>query len=353
MGKVSKKQTTHRHFYQKKPFLWTVGIILGICIALLLAFKLSPWPGALVIRYVFAKDDTKSTQALEKHASAADVTVLSDQNYRSGDNDAMLDVYLPRSTAQTSSRLPVVIWTHGGAWISGGKDSHDGYYKLLANEGYVVISAGYSIAPEKQYPTPVFQLNDMYAYIEANVERFHADTSRIVLGGDSAGAQLSSQMATIITNPTYAAEMNIRPSMNSTQLKGVLLNCGIYKMDGLVHPDPTLPKIVGWGDDVSVWAYIGTRDFSSPLIKQMSAYYHVDKAFPPTYITGGNGDPLTDAQSKPFADKLESLGVNVSRLFYDQAHQPSLPHEYQFNLDNDDGKAAFKATTTFLKEVTR
>ena len=124
-------------------------------------------------------------------------------------------------------------------------------------------------------------------------------------------------------------------------------------MDGLVHPDPTIPKIIGWGTDVSVWAYTGTRDFSSPVIKQMSAYYHITKDFPPTYITGGNSDPLTDAQSKPFADKLESLGVNVQRLFYPANHQPGLPHEYQFNLDNSDGKNALKATVDFAKGLTQ
>jgi acetyl esterase/lipase len=82
----------------------------------------------------------------------------------------------------------------------------------------------------------------------------------------------------------------------------------------------------------------------------MSAQYHVTSAFPPTYITGGNGDPLTNAQSKPFADKLEGLGVDVTRLFYSQDHQSSLPHEYQFNLDNADGKAALVATLAFLKD---
>jgi acetyl esterase len=349
-----KKQTKHQPFYRKKLFLWTSGIVAGIIIVTLLAFKLSPWPGAMVIRYVFGQDATKTTVALQKHQPAVAVDAITNQQYRSNDPDALLDAYFPTTATDAAAKLPVVIWTHGGAWISGGKANYATYYKLLAAEGFTVISVGYSLGPEKTYPTAIHQLNDVYAYVQANADRLHADTSKIVLAGDSAGSQLSSQMAALITNPSYATNVGIPPKLTPAQLKGVVLNCGIYKMEELIHPDPTLPKIVGWGDDVSVWAYLGTRDFTAAAtLAQMSAYYHVTSAFPATYITGGNGDPLTKVQSMPLADKLESLGVKVTRLFYEDAHQPSLPHEYQFNLDTDDGKKALAATVAFIKSVTQ
>jgi acetyl esterase len=186
----------------------------------------------------------------------------------------------------------------------------------------------------------------------ANASHFHADTNKIVLAGDSAGSQLSSQLAALITNSNYAAEVGISPALTPAQLRGVVLFCGIYKMEGLAQPDPTLPKIVGWGDDVSVWAYSGTKDFSDPVIRQMSPYYHVTKDFPPVFISGGNADPLTDAQSKPLADKLHSLGTNVETLFYPADHQPGLPHEYQFNLDTKDGQTAFERTVEFVDQIT-
>jgi hypothetical protein len=40
----------------------------------------------------------------------------------------------------------------------------------------------------------------------------------------------------------------------------------------------------------------------------MSAFYYLTPEFPATFSSGGNGDPLTDAYSKPFAEKLEELG---------------------------------------------
>ena len=120
-------------------------------------------------------------------------------------------------------------------------------------------------------------------------------------------------------------------------------------MAELATPEPTLPKIVGWGDDVAVWSYSGSYDFNNPIIHQMSPYYHVTGNFPPTYISGGNADPLTNVQSKPFATELTSLGVSVTTLFYPENHQPALPHEYQFNLDNNDGMQALDMTAAFVK----
>ncbi|HEU5122310.1 MAG TPA: alpha/beta hydrolase [Candidatus Saccharimonadales bacterium] len=336
-------------FYKRKAFWWPIGIILGLILAVFVAFKISPWPGALVVRYVFSQDGAKSTQALARHVPDKDITRLANQSYRENDPDALLDVYFPTEISQ-DKKFPVLIWTHGGAWLSGSKDMYVQYFKILSAAGITVIAPNYSLAPEKTYPTAIHQLNDAYDYIKTNADRFHADTSKIFLAGDSAGSQLSAQMAAIITNPDYAKEVDVTPSLEPSELKGVLLNCGIYKMEGLIHPAPELPKIIGWGDDVAVWAYTGSRDFSNPIIKQMSPYYHVTSAFPPTYISGGNDDPLTDAQSKPFAEELKRLGVDVTTRFFSADHQPKLPHEYQFNLDTEDGKKALQAMWSFVEK---
>jgi acetyl esterase len=353
MNRNKKTKQPNKHFYQKKSFLWTIGSILTVVVFVLLLFRVTPWPGAMIIRLEFNKNSAKTLSALQAHTTTVPIESLLNQPYRVKDQDAMLDVYYPASAAHTDSRLPVVVWTHGGAWLSGDKGDAAPYYRLLAAAGYTVIAPNYSLAPNYSYPKPIHQLNDVYSYIQANAARFHVDTNKFILAGDSAGAQLSSQMGALITNPSYAKEVGISPTLKPAQLKGVVLNCGIYMMEGLTQPDPTLPKIIGWGDDVSVWAYAGTKDFSSPVIRQMSPYYHVTNQFPPTYISGGNGDPLSKAQAVPFATKLQSLGVDVTTLFYSDTHQPSLPHEYQFNLDNADGQKALDATLSFVKARTQ
>lgn len=335
--------------YRKKAFLWTVGSAVVLLLALLLAFRLSPWPGALVIRTAFNNGDRKSLAKMEAALPDYPVTVQRDRQYRAGDNDAFLDVYMPKDAGKQHKRLPIVVWTHGGAWVSGDKDNVAPYYERLASEGFVVVAVNYTLAPNKPYPYAVRQLNDAHRYIVNNAGSFAGDPHKIILAGDSAGAQLSSQLAAIVTNPGYAREVGVRPALEPSDLAAVVLFCGIYKMEGLVHPDPTLPKIVGWGDDVAVWAYSGSRDKNTPLLKQMSAYYHVSSQYPATFISGGNGDPLTDAQSKPLAAKLTGMDVPVTTLFFEEDHQPRLPHEYQFTF-NRDGNTAFARMVQFLKD---
>lgn len=349
---MNKQQEKKKHFYQKRSFRITVGSIVGVIALTLFIFRVSPAPGAWVIRSVFDRNSAKVLAALEKHQPSTVVDSVLNQQYRKNDSDAQLDVYYPATTPKYAA-LPTIIWTHGGAWISGDKSNDAPYFKLLAAEGFTVVALDYSLAPEHQYPTPIHQMNDAYKYLQDNALRFHIDTNKFILAGDSAGAQLSSQMGAIITNQEYARTVGVIPSLKPSQLKGLVLNCGIYMMDGLTEPDPTLPKLIGWGDDISVWAYSGTKDFSDPVIKQMSAYYHVTKDYPPTYISGGNADPLTNAQAKPFAGLLTSLGVNVTEHFFASDHKPALPHEYQFNLDNQDGVTAFQKTIEFAKAQTK
>jgi len=346
------KQAAKTPFYRRKLFLWPVGTLLGLAVVVWLAFTFTPYPGAWLIRYDFNKNGVKLTQELERHEPRSGITILSDQQYRQGDNDAKLDVYVPDNVAKSDARLPVIIWTHGGAWLSGDKTNSAPYFKLLAQEGYTVIAPDYSLAPEHTYPRPIHQLNDMYAYLEENTQRFHADMNKVIFAGDSAGAHLSAMMATIITNPEYAKEVGVTPHLKPEQLKGVVLNCGIYMMERLAVPGKDLPQLIQWGDNVTVWAFSGTHDFTDPVIRQMSPYYHVTKDFPATYISGGNADPLTDTQSKPLADKLQALGISVERLFYPEDHEPQLPHEYQFLLDKSDAQNALKATLEFVKKQT-
>ena len=53
------------------------------------------------------------------------------------------------------------------------------------------------------------QINEALDYIDSNADELNVDASQIVLAGDSAGSQLASQMATIMTSPDYAEIMSI------------------------------------------------------------------------------------------------------------------------------------------------
>ncbi len=276
--------------------------------------------------------------------------MIRDQPFRTDDPDATFDVYFPTSTASDAT-LPSIVWTHGGAWLSGDKSNTTGYFALLASRGYTVVAVNYSLAPGSRYPKPVHQLNDALGYLIQEPQRFHIDPAGLVLAGDSAGAQITSQIACLMSNPAYAESIGVRPALSVEQIRGLILHCGFYDMRILIDRGRTAPSpLLRWGIKTMVWAYTGKRANDSPPIREMSTIDHVTSRFPPTFLSGGNGDPLTDAHSRPMAKRLHNLGVPVVTLFYNADHRPRLPHEYQFTLDHADGRKAFDTMVTFLEQ---
>jgi acetyl esterase/lipase len=338
---------------EKRPLVrspklwWPVGIIAGLMVVTMAAFAVSPWPGALIIRQVFQDGAKKMAGVMAPYAPTSGITSVLDVQYAAGtkyesSDFTTLDVFYPTGTA---APLGTVIWTHGGAWISGNKSGDRTYFQLLAQHGYTVVGLNYTYGPEAKYPTAVNEINLAHQFLLANAAKFNIDPTQIVLAGDSAGAQLTSQMATLITSPAYATQMSIKPVLTPSQLRGVVLNCGVYEVSSLLGGK----GILGWGDTVSLWAYTGDRDpANSPAVAEMSTLNHVTSAFPPAYISGGNADPLTAANSVPMAAKLQSLGVSVTSLFWPADYTPALPHEYQFRLDLAAGQTALQATFAFL-----
>lgn len=337
--KQKKTPSSHHHRFWK----WVIRIgfaLLTIALLIWIAFQVSPWPSALLIRDEFTKNSIAVKKEQAKYVPS-NITQVQNQQYKAGDGDAYIDVFYPNNTTTPQT---TIIWVHGGAWVSGNKDNVDNYMQILAGHGFTTVSVNYSIAPEKQYPTPIVQLNEALEYIEQNADRLHVDTSRLVLAGDSAGSQIVAQMANIMTSPGYAQEIGVQPKVAGSNLRAVLLNCGAY--------DLALPNYNGpFGGFLHtvLWAYSGTKDFlNDPRLKTASVANYVTADFPPAFITAGNVDPLL-TQSTEFAKKLQGLNVPTDTLFYAADHQPQLNHEYQFNLDTADAQTALQRMVEFVK----
>lgn len=344
---TTQRKSAVRHSRLKIWQKWLLGVVGGLLVLVVvtcLAFLLSPWPGALLIRYEFNKGGQQIAAKLATHAPA-NVDSIRNLPYRPNDKDAKLDVYYPDSISATHKVLPTIVWVHGGAWVAGSKDGIAGYLKILASHGYTVVGINYSLAPEKQYPTPVLQTNDALRYVQQHAAQLHSDPSHLVLAGDSAGSQIAAQAATIISNPRYAQEVGISSPLSAQNLRGVVLNCGAYDLalPNYNGPDGKFLKTV-------LWAYSGTKNFTTDKnIQHASVVDYVNKDFPPAFITAGNVDPL-EPQSREFARKLSSLGVPTDALFYAKNHQPQLQHEYQFDLDSRDGQQALARILAFLRQ---
>lgn len=304
------------------------------------AFKLSPWPWALLVRHAFEKDAIERNKALGRHRPDG-VTDLREQRY--GESaDALLDVYFPAAT-RDGNALPAIVWIHGGAFVAGNKKDVAGYLRILAGRGYVAVAVGYSLAPGAQYPTPVRQANEALAFLVRNAERFRIDMSRLFLAGDSAGAQIAAQLAAIISDPAYAAAVGISPAVTRGQIKGAILFCGVYDTS-TIKTDGQFGGFIR----TTMWSYFGTRDFASdPRLAEFSVNRHITPAFPPAFVSVGNADSLAP-QSRILVNAIEAQGGTPSTLFFPANYSPPLPHEYQFDLESDAGREALERLSGFL-----
>lgn len=330
----------------RRPTRAVVGVLAGLAAGVALFAALTPWPSAMIIRSVFRRGGEATAAETGRHVPHVDLDVRTNIPYGEAGADTTMDVFRPL----TDDPLPTIVWIHGGAWISGAKEDVAPYLRILAAAGYTTIGVDYTRGPEGAYPLAVHQLDRALSYIDRHADELGVDASRLVLAGDSAGSQLASQLAALITNPLYAETMGVTPSLHAGQLAATILNCGVYDLSALADLD----GLVGWGFKTAMWAYSGTRDWAEDSIRAtMSTIDAVTSDFPPTLLSGGNGDGLTALQSVPMAARLRELGVDVTTLFWPDDHEPALPHEYQFHLDLPDAQTALATTLDFLRAHTR
>lgn len=101
-------------------------------------------------------------------------------------------VYRPNNSA----RLPVMVWFHGGGWVFGDLNASElACREMCMQAGIVIVSVDYRLAPEHPFPVP---LNDCIAatqWVLSNASELGVDTSRVAVGGDSAGGNLAACVA--------------------------------------------------------------------------------------------------------------------------------------------------------------
>ena len=330
----------------KAVALWAVAAGCVLAVAIALAWFASPWPRVWVIRYFFDRGGVATMRALAAHVPPG-VAEIDNVSYRPGDPAARMDVFFPAAVEGTARRLPTIVWVHGGGWIAGHRSDIANYTRILAAHGFTTVALDYALPPQAVYPTPVVEVNAALGYLAANAVRLHVDPGRFVLAGDSAGAQIAAQVANIIVDPDYAHAMNVAPSIRAVQLVSTVLACGAYDM-----PRADKGGVFASFFSAAFWVYSGRRDFrNDKRLALMSVAEHLTPAFPPTFVTAANGDPLAP-QSTELARRLRGLNVPVDALLYPPDHRPRLPHEYQFNLDGAAGQDALRRIVAFLQART-
>ena len=172
----------------KKFLLMILTLSIFILSAFALSFVFSPKPASLVIRKFFEGGMEIAPENFDE--IAARVSVEKDLIYESEYKMNQFDLYSPQ---KYEGELPVILWAHGGAFVGGDKSDLQAYATQIADKGYHVISMNYALAPESQYPVPIFQISEMYKHLLVRQEEYGLDLDQLFLAGDSAGAHMMSQ----------------------------------------------------------------------------------------------------------------------------------------------------------------
>jgi acetyl esterase/lipase len=95
-------------------------------------------------------------------------------------------------TPQGGGPFPLLVYFHGGGWVLGGLDTHDGVCRQLAHgAGATVMSVDYRLAPEHPYPAAVDDCYAAVAWAGKHGGQIGGDPGRIAIAGDSAGGHLT------------------------------------------------------------------------------------------------------------------------------------------------------------------
>lgn len=318
------------------------AVAIALVAALLLAAQLSPWPKVMAIRMVFDHGARQAMRALEPRLPDG-IDRRRDLAY-GPESGETLDLFLPSGAAPPGG-WPVVLWVHGGAFVSGSRRNVGNYLQILAAEGYATVAPDYALAPSRTHPRPTEQILEALLWLEGAADDHGLDRRRIVLAGDSAGGHIALQTAIALRDPAYAAALGLSPRSDPAAIRGLALFCGAYDLRGMDADG----AFAGFLDTV-LWAYLGHSPPSdAPDSALFSLFDHLPGTLPPLFVTAGNADPL-QSQSLLLAEEARRRGIAVDTLFFPADRQPPLGHEYQFTLD-DAGEEAFARLTAFLDRV--
>lgn len=279
---------------------------------------------------------------VRRHQPAATWVTRTNLRYAGSKPDGLFDLVLPLGAGPH----PVVVWLHGGGWHFGDKALVLPYLEILASRGFAGVALNYPLAPRNAYPAAPSAVNDALGHLLANADEYGIDPTRLVLAGDSAGAQVAAEVATLLTNPAFAGECGLAPA--PVRPRGTLLFCGIYDTDALDDSDRMFEAAL----QSAMWSLSRTRSWKASTANHlMSIRHHVTAEFPPTFLASGNTDPLTRRQSPPFAARLRELGVDVDEYRVGTEAMPA-NHEFQFRLGDEAGAKALEDAVAFLNRVT-
>jgi acetyl esterase/lipase len=213
----------------------------------------------------------------------------------------LLDIYLP---ANAKGKIPLVIFIHGGGWLSNDKYADIGYMKKtvaeMVSSGFAMASIDYRFSTQAVFPAQMLDCNRAISFLYDNADKYGFDKNRFAVMGFSAGGHLASLVGLSKNNNVTAFFMP--GASKSFNLKAVVDFYGPAEL--ILFPgfnDPKSPEAL----------LIGAAPIDRPdLAKAASPVTYVDKNDPPFLIIHGEKDELVSAnQSRLLSSWLNVAGV--------------------------------------------
>lgn len=220
-------------------------------------------------------------------------------NINTAENKVPVRIYTPNGN---SNNFPVIIYSHGGSFISGNIDVYDNVCrKLSKNSQAIVVSVNYRLAPENPFPAGLNDVYNVLQWVYKNAKSINGDSSRICVAGDSAGGNLSaavSQMARDKAGPNILSVVLIYPSTNIYKLNTKSWsNLGMDYNYTKENSEKFLSLYVPKLEDRK-------NKYASPLLSNNF------KNLPNTLIITAEFDPLRD-EGEAYGNKLRLEGIDV------------------------------------------
>ncbi len=227
------------------------------------------------------------------------------------DGHISLRIYSP--LGEPARVLPGILFFHGGGWVAGSLETHDGFCRRLCNEtGCRVIAVDYRLAPEHPFPYGLADAIAALNFVVKYPKAFGVDPERLGIAGDSAGATLAAVVCRIARDaggPVIAFQLLICPILDIHGESAARRELS----EGYFLDSETLTRDL----ELYVPGDIERADLRlSPLCAEEFA------GLPPAFIHTAQFDPFSD-EGEDYAQKLGGFGVPV----HGRAH-PGMIHYF-------------------------
>ena len=224
------------------------------------------------------------------------------------DHSLTTDIHIPKGEGP----FPILVYFHGGGWISGSPKSHRKICHRFAEAGFLVFNVDYALGPENPFPQGFDECCEAVRWVVVNAKKYNGDSNRLSVGGDSAGGNLTAACAASLTDDS------------EVDIKKILLIYGVFDFLSMGEVANELPDTDTdlMMREMMLGSYLGPERDESLLSDPRVSPIHVSDKLPPAHILCGTLDGLM-AGSKILAEKLNSQGIENEEFYYE-----NMPHGF-------------------------